>query len=127
MTEHQLQAAIIGQARILERQYPALAGLHAVPNGEKRHISVAKRLKAEGVKSGVPDLCLPVARRGYFGLYRECKTGKGATSPIQKWWLQFLETEGYSVDVWRDVDAAMADLLSYVRGPRTKVDFDAED
>ena len=33
-----------------------------IPNGGSRHPAEAARLKAQGVKAGVPDLCIPVAR-----------------------------------------------------------------
>jgi len=47
--------------------------LHAIPNGELRHHATAGRLKAQGVKGGVSDLQLPIARRGYIGLWLEMK------------------------------------------------------
>ena len=59
--EHKIQSALM--------DYLVLAGrrdLHwfAIPNGEHRHIRAAMRLKAEGVRRGVPDLCfmLPQGR-----------------------------------------------------------------
>ena len=33
-----------------------------IPNGGSRHKAEAARLKVQGVKAGVPDLCIPVAR-----------------------------------------------------------------
>ncbi len=40
------------------REYPTITVFH-IPNGKKRHISVAKQLKAMGVLAGVADLyCL---------------------------------------------------------------------
>ena len=33
-----------------------------IPGGGSRHPAEAARLKAQGVKAGVPDLCIPVAR-----------------------------------------------------------------
>ena len=54
----------------------------AVGNGELRHIRVALRLKAEGVRPGVPDLCflLPEGRTGWL----ELKARKGVLSDAQK-------------------------------------------
>ena len=37
---------------------PELGLLYAIPNGGKRAIKTAIALKAQGVKSGVPDMCL---------------------------------------------------------------------
>src|SRR5262245_64718583 len=45
----------------------------AIPNGGARDVITAGRLKAEGVRAGVPDVCLPVARAGYHGLFLEVK------------------------------------------------------
>ena len=38
--------------------------LYAVPNGGYRNAREAARFKAEGVRSGVPDLCLAVSNGG---------------------------------------------------------------
>lgn len=46
--------------------------IFAIPNGDKRAISVAKRLKDEGVTAGVPDLFCPA-----FSLWVEMKRIKG--------------------------------------------------
>ena len=70
------QAALISWAEAYERIYPELALLYHIPNGGKRDRIVAAKLKAQGVKPGVPDLCLPVPRGKYHGLYIEMKDGK---------------------------------------------------
>ena len=57
-------------------RFPELKLLFHVPNGGKRNAAEAARFKAMGVKAGVPDLCLPVPRGGYAGLYIEMKYGK---------------------------------------------------
>ena len=40
--------------------HPELKLMYHIPNGGKRNITTARRLKAEGVKAGVPDIHLPV-------------------------------------------------------------------
>lgn len=65
--------------------------MFAIPNGGHRHKATAGRLKAEGVRAGVPDLCLPVPRNGYGALYIELKAPRepgstkraGKLSPAQ--------------------------------------------
>ncbi len=47
--------------------------IHAIPNGGERHPRVAAAMKAEGVRAGVWDVFVPVARGGYIGLYIEMK------------------------------------------------------
>jgi hypothetical protein len=80
MTEHDEQVALSRWVTLLQPRHPELALLHAIPNGGHRHKAVAVRLKAEGVKRGVPDLCLPVPRGGHHGLYLEMKTRQGRKS-----------------------------------------------
>ena len=81
-SEAQHQAYVIkwSQQPSIRRQWPELALLHHIPNGGTRDAVEAKHLKQQGVKSGVPDLCLPVPRGQYHGLYIEMKTESGHTS-----------------------------------------------
>lgn len=95
-TEAGEQEALFRWAAMSEAKYPALRLLHHVPNGGLRSARSAARLKAQGVKPGVPDLCLPVARGGYHGLYIELKrAGGGRISDAQAWWIDTLTREGY--------------------------------
>ena len=48
-------------------------------------------MKRQGVKAGVPDICLPVARNGYHGLYIELKAGKNKATKNQEKWQVFLK------------------------------------
>ena len=73
MTEHDEQVALLKFCNLNQVKYPELALLYAIPNGGNRNIVTATKLKAEGVKAGVPDLCLPVPRGGYHGMYLEMK------------------------------------------------------
>ena len=94
-TENAEQAALFEWAQYAEGKHPELALLHAIPNGSKRDIVTATILKRTGVKSGVPDICLPVARNGHHGLYIELKRLKGGTVSInQKHWLNALQEQG---------------------------------
>lgn len=76
------------------REFPFVR-IFAIPNGGYRGIREAGRLKAEGVRSGVPDLFVPAWR-----LWVEMKrvTG-GRLSPEQKDWIEYLEMNQYSVIV----------------------------
>lgn len=91
--EHQEQVALV---RWFDLQYPKLEGkLFAVPNGGFRHKLTALKLRAEGLRPGVPDLVLPMPRHGYHGLYIELKTKTGKPSELQEEWVQFLNDQGY--------------------------------
>ena len=95
---------------------PELGLLYAIPNGGKRAIKTAIALKAQGVKSGVPDMCLPVARGGYHGLYIELKRQKGGVvSETQKSWITALAEQGYKAVVCRGADEAIGTIKEYLQ------------
>lgn len=119
--EHHEQVAVIHWALYHESKYPELKLLYAVPNGGRRSIGVAKKLKAEGVKRGIPDICLPVARAGCHGLYIEMKKQKRkgsypSTSKEQKEYLQLLKEQGYATWVAYGADDAITVLENYLKG-----------
>lgn len=60
MSEHDHQVEIFKWAKLHETREPRLKLLYAIPNGGLRNKITAAGLKAEGVKAGVPDMCLPV-------------------------------------------------------------------
>lgn len=96
-------------------RFPELALLYHVPNGGSRKKAEAGCFRAEGVKAGVPDLCLPVARGGYHGLYVELKRLKGSkTSEEQKAWLWSLENQGYFVALCKGWEAAAKVITEYL-------------
>jgi hypothetical protein len=72
-TEHAHQVAVFMWAAFQFQKWPELKWMYAIPNGGERNVAVAARLRAEGVKSGVSDICLPVKRGNYSGLYIEMK------------------------------------------------------
>lgn len=96
------------------RYYPELRLLYHIPNGGKRNAAEAAHLKLQGVKSGVPDLCLPVARGGYHGLYIEMKVGDNKPTENQKRWLADLEKEGYATMVCYGYKQAAEVLVKYL-------------
>ena len=113
-TEHQEQSMLIAWARLTESTWPELALLHAIPNGGWRHKATAGKLKAEGLKPGVPDLCLPVARHGYHGLYVEMKSKKGRVQKSQRWWLEQLNAQGYKAVVCYGFAQAVDVITEYL-------------
>jgi len=95
-TESEEQIALFEWAKFNKYKYPELKAMYHIPNGGNRNIVTAKRLKAEGVKSGVPDICLPVPKSNYHGLYIELKRIKGGkVSGNQIEWLKMLNANGY--------------------------------
>lgn len=110
------QAAIFEWAEYEKRKYPELELLYHVPNGGKRDAKTAAILKRCGVKAGVPDLVLPVARCGYHGLYIELKVGKNRTSKNQDRWLENLNAQGYKAVVCNGFNEATNMILRYLEG-----------
>lgn len=94
-TEHAHQVAVFMWVQKTLKDYPMLKWLHAIPNGGERAGAVAARLKAEGVKKGVSDLCLPYRAKGYSGLYIEMKKPLGKETKEQIEFGAFLMSQGY--------------------------------
>lgn len=87
-----------------------------IPNGGSRHPAEAARLKAQGVKAGVPDLCIPVARGGNHSLYIEMKAPKGRVSEKQREWLALLREQGMRAIVCYGADNAIKAIEAYMEG-----------
>ena len=95
---------------------PELRLLHAIPNGGLRSKSEAARMKAAGVKAGVPDMLLPVARHGCHGLYIELKRQQGGrVSPEQLAWRGELARQGYACAVCRGWEMAKDTIVKYLQ------------
>lgn len=99
-----------------QEQYPKLKKIFAIPNGGLRHIATASRMKLEGVKPGVPDLFLPVASRGFSGLFIEMKRlDGGSLSGDQKKWKEWLKEENFAVVKADGFEKAKAYIKSYLK------------
>lgn len=89
--------------------------LFAIPNGGHRHISVAMKLKAEGVRSGVPDLFLAYPTPFAHGLFIEMKKRKGGrVSDSQKPFISELNEQGYKAVVCHGAEAAINEIKRYI-------------
>jgi len=97
-----------------EGKTPELALLFHVPNGGRRDAAEAAHLKRQGVRAGVPDLCLPVARSGYHGLFIELKAEGGRPTEAQKKWLGRLRVQGYKAEICVGWTAAAAVICDYL-------------
>ncbi len=115
--EHEHQVALIAWREVLREVYPEVGLLFAIPNGGLRRPRTAGRLKAEGAQDGVPDLLLPVARAGHYGLFIEMKSPTGRLSMRQRWWAETLTAAGHRVEVARGWPAACALIVDYLGLP----------
>lgn len=92
--------------------------LVAIPNGGHRHPVVAAKMKAEGVRSGMPDLCLFVPVNQYHGLAIELKAPSktARVSPAQDEMMGLLSEQGYLALVAWGWEDAMKQILLYLDG-----------
>jgi hypothetical protein len=114
-SEHQIQVFkwIDGHAD----EYPELLDFFSVPNGGYRLPKTAKRMKAEGQKSGVPDAVLPIASGGFHSLYVELKMYGRKPSPEQLDWHSRLRRNGMKVAVVYCWPEFLLVALSYLDYP----------
>ena len=115
--EHKEQCAVIDWWRSAHKGFglPEFA-LFAIPNGGSRHMLTAVRLKAEGVRSGIPDLFLAVVRGRNGGLWCEMKSSTGVLSDSQFVVTNYLQDAGYIVIVCRSSVAAIEAITNYLKG-----------
>jgi hypothetical protein len=121
-TEHDEQVALFEVFAYHEKEYPELQAAFAIPNGGQRHVAVATKLKAEGVKAGVPDIFIPAPRKGAPG-YKDCHglfvemkggRGRGRVSTCQFVMMTNLSKLGYACIVSHGWIAAWEAIKGYL-------------
>lgn len=95
-------------------QHPELALLFHIPNGGSRNKIEAANLKRQGVKAGVSDLMLPVARGRFYGLFIEMKAGKNKATEKQLAFLDAVQKQGYAAIICYSAEEAAEALLKYL-------------
>jgi hypothetical protein len=134
--EHNVQKGVVDWARkeLEEGRRPELELLYACPNSGgyagtyKDNFVRYRYAEEEGLNPGVPDLCLPVPRGGYHGLYIETKrpatrnpidgkvSAKGAVKPDQQRKISLLRGQGYYVEVYYWPEDGIRILRDYLDG-----------
>ena len=114
------QGLLMEWTELQQARYPELALLFHIPNeAGTRTLKETLRLKGLGVKAGVPDLFLPVARWGYHGLFIEMKRLKGGrVTEQQAEWHKQLQEQGYCVKVCKGFNEAKNMLMIYLAGAK---------
>lgn len=115
MKESEHQQALIRWATIAKSKYPELELLYAIPNGSNTTDKNRIRLVAEGMKKGMPDLVLPVARGHYHALYLELKTKDGKLSKSQKDLHELLKETGNAVMISRSLEQSIQIIKIYLK------------
>ena len=109
------QAALFQWAKLNVGRYPSLRLMFAVPNGGSRKSSIeGANLKKQGVRAGVPDICLPAPSGQYHGLFIELKAAGGRVQENQAEWLDELNMQGYRAVVCFGFDEARAEIERYL-------------
>jgi len=111
LTEREEQAAVIAWADM----HSVANVLYANVNGQYRQ----GQRPEPGLRPGVPDLFLPVARDGWHGLYIEMKRVKGGVlSKEQRRWIEVLRNNGYQAVVCRGAEDAIAQIEAYLEADK---------
>ena len=118
-SEHVEQVALFRWWNLQYAKSELLPLLFAIPNGGARNLATGALLKAEGVRRGVPDLCLALPRGPYAGLWIEMKRqAKSHLSQAQSDMLKLLSSSGYAATVCRGFEEAKAVIERYLDGER---------
>ncbi len=88
--------------------------LYAVPNAARRGPQLGAWMKAEGLRAGIPDLQLDVARDGFHGLRIEMKFGRNQESEAQTEVLDHLRRQGFKTYTFWTADVAIDAIQDYL-------------
>ena len=114
-SESQEQCCVVDWWRIACKGYslPEFA-LYAVPNGANKSINQAMKFKREGLRKGIPDLCLDVPCGGYHGLRIEMKVKPNKPSPEQREVMVYLAKADYRVCLCYSAQEAITEIKVYL-------------
>ena len=81
--ESQQQTALFKLIHLRAKTCAKWNAIYSIPNGGKRDAAVGAKMKAEGQKAGVWDICVPIPAGCYLGMFIEMKAGKNKLSTSQ--------------------------------------------
>ena len=110
------QGALFMWAALNRKLYPELELMFAIKNEEKSgSVIVGGAFKAAGVKAHVPDILLPVARKGCHGLFIEMKRPGQKARPGQVEYGNKVKIQGYGwccCDSWEKAKDILIQYLT---------------
>jgi len=110
-TEAQEQVAVIRWCDA----HPIAREIYATQGGLRTSIGAARKAKAQGMRSGVPDLILDVPAGGYHGLRIELKRRKGGKLSAEQHAFGLMMTDrGYRWEMCRGADEAIEVIQDYL-------------
>lgn len=107
-TEAQEQAAVV--------DFCTLWGIEIVhvPNEGKRTLANGRQLARMGLRKGFPDLFIPIARKGYHGMFIELKRDIHCkATEYQQKWIEYLNRQGYNAVICYGADDAIQQIGKY--------------
>lgn len=111
-SEHEIQREIVQAIELMGW------AVFAIPNGGVRNAVTAMKLRAEGVRPGVPDLFVPALK-----LWLEVKKPKtGRLAKHQVAWRDYLRDAGYE---WAEVRTADDARIAVARAVGSNIQLDA--
>lgn len=108
--------AIFAWRDVVVGTYPELELLHHVMNEGKRGWKAQRAVKRGGVLKGIPDICLPVARCGFIGLYIEQKREGEKPTFEQLKIAQLLRDQMHAVYLSYTAGDTQQIILNYITG-----------
>lgn len=115
ISEAEEQTALFRWAAYNRAKYPELELLYHIPNEGQRSKVTGARLREQGLRKGVPDICLPVPNVRYTSLYIELKRRKGGkTTDAQRGWIEALNRVGCRAVVCHGWDEAREEIERYL-------------
>lgn len=113
--ETQEQIALMMWCEFQKNVHPELDLIFHIVNEGKRSVRTGAELKRMGMKKGVPDICLPVPKGTYHGLWIELKADKTKrATKEQREWLIKLSEQGYKAVVCYGADDAVSVIKEYL-------------
>lgn len=114
-TEYEEQVSVFDWAKRNEKRHPELRLLFGSLMGCHLPLRALNKYKKAGMKSGKPDIQLPIAKGQYCGLWIELKRRKGGkVSLIQDEMLRLLADYGNDVYVCKGADSAIKAIKGYL-------------
>lgn len=113
--EHPEQVALFQWAAFNYAKMPELEMLlFAIPNAGKREGGAGPWMVAEGLKSGVFDTFLAVARQDCHGMFIEMKAGRNKLSDNQQRFKQAVDAQSFAAVVCYSWIEAAHEIVDYL-------------
>lgn len=109
------QEMLFQWAQYASAMHPELNTLYHIANEGGMGARRGYNRQKQGVKAGVPDICLPVPKGKYGALYIELKRRSGGhVSDAQKRWIAMLNHQGNRAVVCKGFDEAREEIERYL-------------